>query len=106
MDGEETMSDAIEAAAKAILGAQQARGGTLPGEPVRWEHKSEAEAALLAALPAFTEGLAEVIADARMKHIRAWERFQDEPFSNPDPGTIGDYIAAAVTAHLERQVRG
>lgn len=43
-------SDAeVQAAARAILDAQIARGGALPEAVVRWEHKADARAALAAA---------------------------------------------------------
>ena len=39
----------VEAAARAILDAQIARGGALPEAVMRWEHKADARAALVAA---------------------------------------------------------
>lgn len=54
-------------------------------------------AALLAALPALTEGLAGVIGDAR-------DRSRKE--RDVTKVSLEEWIAAAITEHLERQVKG
>ncbi len=94
------MSAAVEAAAMAILDAEIARGGGLPGDLVRWEHKGEARAALAAALPHLTEGLAELL----QKHSCEYGDCACGWVATLYGESLAKHQAAAIEAELYRKI--
>lgn len=94
------MSKAVEAAAKAVLANFHAPDDLHPA----WHLNPEtvATAALSAALPHLTEGLAEVIAAADMDWHFQWEKCRSETAG--DPGPKAEFVAAAITEELKRRI--